>query len=584
MALFDPLNSDDVNRLDSAIDGSQEELRKSLLPQRKVCLEAYQGHRFSSSPLKRGVDPRMSIPLMEIAIDLHEQLLAGESHHALVSPRRDRSLTSLGENLKIVLDMTMEAINISDAFRAWVKESIWGWGVAKVGMGFERRKLRGRGGGFNRTVALPFVDVIDMEDLLIDTQANTFNRLRWIGNRYLVPLDWAKESPSFKAGPRSELQAVDPDKNRTLGSAAPVSQQFDRNTLFPLTELRDVYLPLDNLMLTMSTGGPNKVLRHGKWNGPSIGPYHPLTFESVPGTAIGMPLAWPWIDAHDSVNTLYNKAVRQALRSKRNPIVPPGAQSDAERIRKAEDGEYVFATKPETISTFVIPGADPSLVGLTGQLIDVFSYMAGNINLLGGLAAQSPTLGQDQILQGSGSRRMAELQRRAKQAFSGVMSSVAWYLFNDPDLEVSLERKVGNGTVQTFLRHEDIKGQFLEFNFRIEPIRHKSPDERLALLLRWLQQVTLNPALQGEMARQGVSVDVKALHKVGKDMGDLPELGDVIVNLGRQPSPDEQAMMGGGRGSGAASTPDVAGGRSEAAPAGLLAGVGGGGEQETGLV
>lgn len=583
MALFDPTNDEDVTRLRGAITSSQDELRRNLLPQRKECLQAYQGHRFSDKPLARGTDPRMSIPLMGIAIDLHEQLLAGESHHALVSPRNNSTLTSLGQSVKMALDMTIEAIDLSDTFRAWVKEAEWGYGVVKVGRGFERRDLKGRGGGFNRDSQVPFVDVIDMDDLLIDIQAANWGRLRFVGNRYLVPLDWARESPSFKSKARAELQAVDPTQNEVFGNSSPVHSVSDTNGLFPVTELLDVYLPLDDIMLTMTMGGPHNVLRHEKWKGPSIGPYHRIEFETVPGTVIPKPLAWEWIDAHDSANTIYNKAVRQALRAKRNPIVPPGGEKDADRQRKAEDGEYIFNTRNEMMQTMVIPGADPSLVTLTGQLIDLFSYMAGNINLLGGLAAQSPTLGQDQILQGSGSRRMAELQRRAKKAFTGVMESVAWYLFQESNLKVPLERKVGTGTVQTVLRHEDIKGKFLEFNYKIEAIRHKSPDERLGLLLNWLAQVTLNPALQGQMAQQGFGVDVGELHRMGRDMGDMPELDKVITNLGRQPTVEEQAMLAGRPGAGARGVQGGQPGRSEAQPAGLLAG-GGGGPQEAGLV
>jgi len=584
MPLFNAENLDDVQRLKSALNTSKEEMRP-LLDERKECLVAYQGHRFSGATSRltstRGGDPRMSIPLMEIAIDLHEQLLAGESVRAIAAPQRS-GLIPLGETIKSTLDLLIEAIDLGQTFQTWVKESLWGTGVAKVAMSFERGKVRGRGGGFSRATSIPFVDVIDSEDLLIDTQASVWERKRFIGNEYLVPLEWAKDSPSFRKGPRSELQAVDPLHDRPHASASPIPRKFGQHDFIPMTVLRDVYLPLDQRIITLAKTGPREVLRNDPWKGPSIGPYHLMGYEFVPDTIIPKPLAWSWIDAHDSANVLYNKAVRQALRSKRNPLVPTGAEKDGDKIRNAVDGDWLGVTKADLIQTFVIPGADPSLLNLVGQLIDVFSYMAGNVNLLAGLSAQSATLGQDKLLAGGGSRRMSELQRRAKRAFSRVLQSLAWYLFRETSLNVRMEQKVGDITIPVTLRHDDLKGRFLDFNFAIEPIRHKSPDERLGLLLTWIRQVVL--PLQGQMAQAGLGLDMEELHKIGRDYGDIPELDRIIKNLGGRPSLEETAVLTGRRGAtGAGQT--GAGGGNGAAPAGngrLLSAVTG--PQEAGFV
>ncbi len=263
----------------------------------------------------------------------------------------------------------------------------------------------------------------------------------------------------------------------------------------------------------------------------------------MPDTAIARPLAWSWLDAHDSVNTLYNKAVRQALRSKRNPIAQAGAEREADRVRQAKDGDWLFGIKTDLIQTHVVPGADPSLINLVGQLINVFSYMAGNINLLGGLSAQSGTLGQDRLLSGAGSRRMSELQRRSKRAFGKVLSSIAWYLFQERKLKMLTERRVGSASIPVVLRHSDLKGRFLEFMYEIEPIRHKAPDERLGGLLQWIQQVLI--PLRTDMAQAGKRIDVDALNRIGRDYGDVPEIEEVVTSLGRQATPQEQGVLAG---------------------------------------
>lgn len=542
MPLFDPDDEHDVASLNGALDESQNELQP-LLVQRKSCLEAYQGPHFTNNGQIKGTDPRLSIPLMEIAIDLYGQLLTGDSIRSVVRPRQSAGLP-LADSLKEGLDLMVEAIDLIETFQDWVKESLWGFGVCKVGLAFGSAGIPGSRSRYSVPKDIPFADVVDSSNLLLDSQAKKWKRLRWIGDEYLVPLDWAQKSPLFDEKSREQLTTVDPNATRSIGtSASPVKEHAaQQNRMFPMTMLRDVYLPLDNVYLTLGRGVRGK-LRSEQWRGPSVGPYHRLGFERVPDTAVARPLAWSWLDAHDSVNELYNKAVRQALRAKRNPIAQAGAEREADRVRQAKDGEWLFGIKTDLIQTFAIPGADPSLLNLVGQLINLFSYMAGNINLLGGLSAQSGTLGQDRLLSGAGSRRMSELQRRSKRAFGKVLSSLSWYLFQERKLKMLTERRVGTASIPVILRHSDLKGRFLEFGYEIEPIRHKSPDERLGSLLQWIQQVII--PLRPDMAQAGQRIDMEAVNRIGRDYGDIPELDQVVTSLGRRATPQEQGVLAG---------------------------------------
>lgn len=541
MVLFNPQSQDDVQRLNTAIDNDKTVL-EDMYRSRRECLIAYQGPRFS-----RGIDritgggDRVSINLMGIAIDLYEQLLAGESIGTLITPRF-QEVTALSHSLKQAGDILVEAIDLSETIRSWVKEAMWGCGVLKVGLSFSRKRIRGGGGSYNRKIAMPYADLIDFEDLILDTSAQKWERMRYIGNEYLVPLDWAKEEKSFLASERNELQPATQEDTLRRASSSPTNRHNVGKGIFEMTILRDVYLPWDDTIMTMGKRGPKKPLRVERYKGTTL--YHLMNFETVPDTVIPKPLAWDWIDAHKAVNVLYNKAVRQHQSSKVNPLVPPGAEKDAERILAAEDRRYVpVATAQGRIDVFSMPGADPNLINFIGQLIDVFSYISGNINLLGGLSSQSPTLGQDQILAGGGSRRMAELQRRSKKRIAGVIQSLMWYLFKSKNLDVSFERQVGRASVTSHLKHEDIKGRYMEFNFNMEPIRHKSPDERLGLLLTWLQKGLI--PLRAEMAQSGQRIDMEELNNIVRDYGDIPELDRVLRKLGRGPTPEEMASLNG---------------------------------------
>ena len=539
-------NEDDVSRLKISIQKSRDAMH-GLLSHRQDALSAYQGPRMSLSTYNAGMghaDPRISVPMMAIAIELYEQLLAGESIRTVVRPRREE-LTADGHALKEAGDLMTDAIELSATFREWVKEAMWGAGVLKVGRSFSRNRVAGRGGSFTRQVAMPFADVIDTEDLLIDTEADRWSQKKFIGNEYLVPLEWAKEERSFTRSARKELQPAQEPHRRY--SASPMPKDYIQDSLMPMTVLMDVYIPWDNRILTLGKTGPRTALRDEPFDGPSIGPYHQLALEQVVGSVMPRPMSWDWIDAHDTINILWNKAVRQYQSAKRNPLVPVGAEKIGDNIRKAADGEWVPTGNlpPGGIPTFVLPGADPGLVAFIGQLIELFSYISGNINLLGGLEAQSGTLGQDKLLSGAGSRRIAELQRRSKLAFGKVIRSLYWYIFRQKNLKAMFLRKIGDQTVELTLAHEDIKGKWLEFAFEIEPIRHKSPDERLGLLLQWIRNVLV--PMRVEMAQAGQRIDMKALNEIGRDWGDLPELDLIVKDLGRRPTQEDIAAVGGRR-------------------------------------
>ena len=228
--------------------------------------------------------------------------------------------------------------------------------------------------------------------------------------------------------------------------------------------------------------------------------------------------------------------------------MPPGAEKDAEAIRLARDRQYIPVSRNVAstgLPVHVIPGADPALLQFINSLMSVFSMAGGNTNLLSGLSAQSPTLGQDELLAGAGGRRIAELQRRSQGAMSGVIESLFWYIFRHADLDATFERHVGGATVRMFLKHDDLRGRMLEFNFSIETITYKSPEERLGLLLQFLREVLI--PMQGQMAQSGQQIDMTALVRVFKNYAGVPEVDQIIRDVGRQFNQGEISALAGGR-------------------------------------
>ena len=543
-------NADDITRLQGVIRRGQDDLFGHY-SHRQNALSAYHGARLESALHQNAFgprDPRVSIPLFSSAVDLYEQLLAGETQRTIVRPRR-QELLALSEALKAGGDVLIEGISLDKSFLSWVKETILsGTGVVKVGRSDEKGKVRlsGRRGRFNNSMSTPYVDALSLPDLLLDTQAEKWVDQQFFGNRYVVDLRWAKANKAFRRRAREELQPASPLQRRDAFGMSPQSMHYD--SLGELTVLQDIWIPQDRRLLTIAEDGAQMALRDVPYVGPSIGPYHPLAFESVEKSVLGRAMSWDWIDLHDTASILWNIAVRQFQSAKVNPLVPPGAEKDAEAIRLARDRQYIPVSRNVAstgLPVHVIPGADPALLQFINSLMSVFSMAGGNTNLLSGLSAQSPTLGQDELLAGAGGRRIAELQRRSQGAMSGVIESLFWYIFRQEDLDATFERQVGGATVRMFLKHDDLRGRMLEFNFTIETIQYKSPEERLGLLLQFLREVLI--PMQGQMAQSGQQIDMTALVRVFKNYAGVPEVDQIIRDVGRQFNQGEISALAGGR-------------------------------------
>lgn len=87
----------------------------------------------------------------------------------------------------------------------------------------------------------------------------------------------------------------------------------------------------------------------------------------------------------------------------------------------------------------------------------MMSYIAGNLDVLGGLSAQSDTLGQDRILNQSANQRINDMQSRVYSFTTKVIEALGWYVWNDPTLERNLEKNTNAGRTKSFVFKADDK-------------------------------------------------------------------------------------------------------------------------------
>ncbi|MEG7677136.1 hypothetical protein U2060_15455, partial [Listeria monocytogenes] len=73
---------------------------------------------------------------------------------------------------------------------------------------------------------------------------------------------------------------------------------------------------------------------------------------------------------------------------------------------------------------------------------DWFSYVAGNLDTLGGLGNSAPTLGQEQLLSSSSNGKMQSMQGEVVKWTTSIIKALAWYVWSDPDCRIRTLDKI----------------------------------------------------------------------------------------------------------------------------------------------
>jgi hypothetical protein len=292
--------------------------------------------------------------------------------------------------------------------------------------------------------------------------------------------------------------------------------------------LRDVWLPKTGKLITYGVKSL-KVFNIVDWDGPDHGPYYTLGFSDVPGNLLPLPPVALWRDLHELGNSLFRKLGRQADSKKTVAAFAGGNDEDAEALKKANDGEGIrySGMKPEQIT---VGGIDAPTLAFYLQVRDLFSYFAGNIDSLGGLAPATETVGQDRLLSEAASSRLKSMGEATIDYARDIFKALAWYAWTDPVRQRVIAKPV-KGTdlsVRRVWSEETREGDFLDFNLDIDvySMQDDSPSTKLNKIGTALERFVF-PILP-QVEAQGGKVDIQKLLSIIATLGNVPELSDIV--------------------------------------------------------
>lgn len=533
-----------MDRLSRAHDFS----RRRLEPFRKSRLKAlkqYVGMHYSEN----GSDSIVPLNMIKLATTIYLRHLIARTPRCLVTTKNTQAKLLAMAMEQWINDQLVEQ-QVERTLRLIALDAIFSVGIAKVGLcaGGEIEY-----GGQTHTYGMPFVDPIDLDDWVHDMNVKRRDQVSFCGNRYRIPLEAAKSNKDFDAKARDELSATYFQRTNEAGDERVETLTHDVSSptedFEEFCELWELWLPRDQVIVTIqaNVGGSlsHRALRIQPWAGPKMGPFHWLDFNPVPGQTMPSAPVHDMLDMHDLINRMMIKCGEQGERQKTITAVQGTADQDGNRILEAEDGQMIRIDFPQGTKEMRFGGVDQPNMAFLMQCKELFSYVANNMDAIGGLSPQAQTLGQDQMLTANATKTIQAMQEEMITFTKSVLTSLAWYYWADPlrmyhtNLSVPGHPDI---SAQVNITPEMRQAAILHTTFDIDPysLQHPTPSQRVQAISQ-LCQGFLFPGMQA-MASQGVGINWNNLvRKLGKYMN-IPDLDDIVMF--QNPAIAQQAQAG----------------------------------------
>ena len=531
IANTNPLDSRQMAKLRQSMTWSSKKLQP-FRQNRLQALKNYVGVNFSS---EGGASQKVPINMIWLAISIYQRHLVPQNPRAMILTRFPK-LKAAGFELELALNHLLEEISYGSTAKMALIEAMFSMGIVKVGL--EVRDV-GDEMGWQHDAGQPFADVVLLDDWTMDMSAQNYESCSFSGNKYRMPIEYARNNKEFTKAAREKLMP----RTKSQFSVHGGSMEYGSETLtqgasssddefVEMVELWDIWLPRQNLFVTLSANNEDQSapLQVREWEGPEHGPYHLLRFQPVPGTPMPIAPVMQWMDLSDAINRIWRKLIRQAERQKEVLGVQSAAGKDGENVRDANDGEVIHVANPQGINAFRFGGIDQQNHAFSLNMRNMLGFLMGNLEAIGGLGAQTSTLGQDQMLSQSANRMIDDMRQEVSRFHKGIFRDLANYLWEDPYIELPLVKRFGEGLEIPFTwTPEQREGDFSQYNISIEEysLRSTTPEERLGKLNQLITEIVIP---------MGMQIDQTKFAQVMAKYTNLPELEEILqLNLMQEP-------------------------------------------------
>lgn len=444
-------------------------------------------------------------------------------------------------------------MNLGSHLQRWVIDALFWVGIMKVGI---VKPLDSERLGHRMWAGQPYAETIDPDDWVLDIHARNFDEVSYEGHRYRAPVDAANKQ--FGLTGEDQVQRTPMMFNQQGDERVSlIGRGFiggDGDEFGDETDFWEVYLPRHKKILTFRSrdGGPpmteDDLVDAREYIGPYCGPYTHLGYITVPGNLLPKGPVSDLIGLDESANMMVRKLRRQAQRHKQLDLYKGSASKDMEKINLASDGDAVQVDRLNEIVKWISNPPSPQLMGLMLQFKQLFSWLAGNLDTMGGLARMAGTAAQEQQLNQNSSATIAALQDTTIIQTGKVASDLCWYEWHDPqgimESVYSPPKLPDEKFPRTLYPHERQQIDWDQIDKKVDPysLSGQTPMERLQHIRSLVNMlIPILPVLQ----QQGVQLDLDFWLRKEGEYSNNPDV-ERLAHL-EEPLPGDPDQQGQGQ-------------------------------------
>lgn len=526
-------NEDDRNRLFKAIEQSYRKLE----PFRNLNASLVEEYAGSSYGQPGGASRfETMVNLMNQAVDAYTMsLVANRPRVVIDTNRQDRKY--FAKHFTVAVNNMIQEMGLENVLRKWVVNAFFSLGIVKVHRA-DTVAVKLYDGRWVDP-GTPMASIVSLDDWVHDMSATRWDQIKFAADSYRVPLEYL-QGDQFDQEVVRQLQPTNRQSYGSFGDRAESlskGHQTEQDDVLPMVDLMDVWIPFEGMIYTIPVDPSSPFVAkfppvaEMEWDSPEDGPYQYLSFTDVPDNLMPSSPASHLSTLARLVNNLLRKQAQQARRQKEiYPYTPEGAES-AKLIQKTSDGMMVRVQGKGDIGVMKMGGVDPGNQAFTINAIELFDRMAGNLPAMLGLGPQADTLGQEQLIAGSVSKKEAQLRYKCLDATRKLVRNLAYMLWKDSAKVIPGRMPIPgleNETIDATWTPEYRMGDFYDYDLDIDvfSMAYQPPESKVRALNQLLTQIYIP---MGQLLQtQGGELDLQALTDIYAELMHLPRLKEVV--------------------------------------------------------
>jgi hypothetical protein len=447
---------------------------------------------------------------------------------------------------------------IGDSWLAGLLQAALDERLAQAGLAQEMRDLVGAsmvGPGLTWT-SLDYLDYkpatscTSLDDYVFDPRATKRRRKSYSfeGCRFRISYHSLMDTGTkiIDAKAREIVEHIANDYRNLGGKASTISgmNEWDPDGYDPQIELTQLFLPdwkdprKSRLvwMPGLATSARGFILDR-PWYGHPDGPMDFLSYATIGDNVMPIPPMYAVFSLFLNLNLIASTQIDNAIQAKRVGAIDSTDAKLINTLLNAPNGHIVEA-----------PGAKVSMLDFFGagdagyKAMSIFeaefNKHGHNYEQVGGTKAASPTLGQDEMLQGNSNVIMGDMARKVKDCAGTIAMKHAWYLVDEPSdmLEtyiVNNEEYPWNAETRKLIQKD-----WNQYRFSVKTVAAQgdSQSERFNRLAAFMEKI-ITPLAQMQ-AQRGKHLNADVFTNAAMEQIDLPEVhGEIWEDDAPQQNP-----------------------------------------------